>query len=38
MEKQVTYSSKVASAAEDMFIELFCDVFGPEKTNRDGNG
>jgi len=32
MEKKVTYSSKPASAAEDIFIELFCDVFGPEKT------
>lgn len=32
MEKQVKYSSQAASAAEDLFIEIFCDVFGPEKS------
>lgn len=32
MEKHSAYSSQAASAAEDLFIELFCDVFGPEKS------
>ncbi|KUO63253.1 MAG: hypothetical protein APF84_01805 [Gracilibacter sp. BRH_c7a] len=32
MEKQTTYSSSLSSVAEDLFVELFCDVFGPEKT------
>lgn len=32
MEKQKSYSSNPASAAEDLFLELFCDVFGPEKS------
>lgn len=32
MEKQTTYSSSLSSVAEDLFIELFCDVFGPEKS------
>ena len=32
MEKQTTYSSSLSSVAEDLFVELFCDVFGPEKS------
>ena len=33
MEREVRYSSNLASVAEDLFIELFCDVFGPEKSD-----
>lgn len=36
MEKQVTYSSQVGSVAEDLFIQLFCDVFGPDKSGYLG--
>lgn len=32
MGNEVNYTSSVASAAEDLFIEVFCDAFGPEKT------
>lgn len=32
MEYEVQYSTSVASVAEDLFVELFCDTFGPEKT------
>lgn len=32
MENQTTYSKKVNSLAEDLFVEIFCDTFGPEKT------
>ena len=32
MEKQITYSSSLSSVAEDLFVEVFCEVFGPEKT------
>jgi len=32
MERQIRYSSSVSSIAEDLFVELFCDAFGPEKT------
>ena len=32
MEKQTTYSNKVNSLAEDLFVEIFCETFGPEKT------
>ena len=32
MENEVRYSTSLASVAEDLFIELFCDAFGPDKT------
>lgn len=32
MEKEVKYSGKLGSFAEDLFVELFCDTFGPEKS------
>ena len=32
MEREVQYSTSVASVAEDLFVEVFCDTFGPEKT------
>ncbi len=32
MEHEIKYKTSVASIAEDLFVELFCDVFGPEKT------
>ena len=32
MEQEIKYTTSVASIAEDMFIETFCDVFGPDKT------
>lgn len=32
MEHEIKYKTSVASVAEDLFVELFCDVFGPEKT------
>lgn len=32
MEHEVTYSTSLASVAEDLFVEVFCDAFGPEKT------
>ncbi len=32
MEQEVRYVTSVASVAEDLFVEVFCDVFGPEKT------
>ncbi|MEL1135563.1 DEAD/DEAH box helicase family protein [Desulfitobacterium sp. THU1] len=32
MEKQTKYASHAGSIAEDLFIEIFCDLFGPEKS------
>lgn len=32
MENLTTYSNKVNSLAEDLFVEIFCETFGPEKT------
>ena len=32
MESEIRYTTSVASVAEDLFVELFCDVFGPDKT------
>ncbi|MCR4437254.1 MAG: DEAD/DEAH box helicase family protein [Clostridiales bacterium] len=32
MENEVRYASSLASIAEDLFVEVFCDAFGPEKT------
>ncbi len=32
MERQIEYSTSVRSIAEDLFIEVFCDTFGPDKT------
>lgn len=32
MEGEVKYTTSLSSIAEDLFLELFCDVFGPEKT------
>lgn len=32
MEKNIIETGKLHSIAEDLFIELFCDVFGPEKS------
>ncbi|TEB11970.1 DEAD/DEAH box helicase family protein [Pelotomaculum propionicicum] len=32
MDNDVKYKASLASAAEDLFIEIFCDAFGPEKT------
>ena len=29
-----TYASSVNSKAEDLFVELFCEAFGPEKANH----
>ena len=30
--KEITSTGKVNSIAEDLFIELFCDTFGPENS------
>lgn len=32
MGKEVKYTTSLASVAEDLFVEIFCDIFGPEKT------
>lgn len=32
MKEEVRYTSSLGSVAEDLFMEVFCDVFGPEKT------
>ncbi len=32
MENEIRYSTSLASVAEDLFVEVFCDAFGPEKT------
>lgn len=32
MANRVKYSASVASPAEDLFIEVFCDAFGPQKA------
>lgn len=32
MEREIKYTTSVASIAEDLFVEIFCDVFGPDKT------
>lgn len=32
MKKEVRYTSSLSSVAEDLFVEIFCEVFGPEKT------
>ncbi len=32
MKNEVRYASSLASIAEDLFVEVFCDAFGPEKT------
>lgn len=32
MTKEIIATGKLDSYAEDLFIELFCDVFGPEKS------
>jgi|LSQX01.2.fsa_nt_gb superfamily II DNA or RNA helicase len=32
MEQEVRCVASVASIAEDLFVEVFCDAFGPEKT------
>ena len=32
MKKEIITTGKVNSFAEDLFIELFCDVFGPENS------
>lgn len=32
MENEVRYSTSLASVAEDLFVELFCEAFGPDKT------
>lgn len=32
MEEKVKYTTTLSSLAEDIFLEIFCDVFGPEKT------
>jgi superfamily II DNA or RNA helicase len=32
MENKAKYTTNLASVAEDLFVELFCDTFGPEKT------
>lgn len=32
MDKDIITTGKVHSYAEDLFIELFCDVFGPENS------
>ncbi|QNB46708.1 ATP-dependent helicase [Thermanaerosceptrum fracticalcis] len=32
MKTEIKQSASVASVAEDLFVELFCDAFGPEKT------
>ena len=33
MKEEVRYTSSLGSVAEDLFMEVFCDVFGPEKHN-----
>ena len=32
MENEINYTASLASVAEDLFVEVFCDAFGPEKT------
>ncbi len=32
MEREVRYTTSLASVAEDLFVELFCETFGPDKT------
>ncbi|MEN2775138.1 DEAD/DEAH box helicase family protein [Acetivibrio clariflavus] len=32
MGDEVRYTSSLASVAKDLFVEIFCEVFGPEKT------
>jgi hypothetical protein len=32
MTTEIKHCASVASVAEDLFVELFCDAFGPEKT------
>lgn len=32
MEEEIKYTNSMASVAEDLFIELFCETFGPDKT------
>ena len=32
LENEVRYTSSLASIAEDLFLEVFCDTFGPDKT------
>lgn len=32
MKREIVTTGKVNSFAEDLFIELFCDVFGPENS------
>ena len=32
MKKEIVETGKVNSIAEDLFIELFCDVFGPKNS------
>lgn len=32
MDKDIITTGKLGSRAEDLFMELFCDRFGPEKS------
>jgi hypothetical protein len=32
MEDEIKYTNSMASVAEDLFVELFCETFGPGKT------
>jgi len=32
MRNEIRYTSSLASGAEDLFVEIFCEVYGPEKT------
>ena len=32
MENKIKYTASLASVAEDLFVEVFCYAFGPEKT------
>ena len=32
VENEVRYTTSLASVAEDLFVELFCETFGPDKT------
>ncbi len=32
MENEIRYTSSLASGAEDLFVEIFSEVYGPEKT------
>lgn len=34
MTKDIRTTGKVNSIAEDLFIELFCDIFGPENSEN----